>query len=176
MKYAINLYQASSEIPTFMTMAKRSETSLLSLIQRLQHALQEHPNQTLAEFWNTHSDIPPGQAQLLTPAFLQQQLYGQIARPWERLKRNKPKKSVLKKMMATDWADFEILNLHPSLSRKPMTLSFVLELLRNAISHDKVRWDKDLNATFSDWDSNKLRFSLPALIRFMEAFEAFRQS
>ncbi|MCR9098732.1 MAG: hypothetical protein NXI25_02200 [bacterium] len=155
---------------------KNASPSIFSLLTFFQKALQEHPDQTLAEFWSTHTDIPPGQAQLLTPAFLQQQLYGQIARPWERLKRNKPKKSVLKKMMAADWADFEILNLHPSLSRKPMTLSFVLELLRNAISHDKVRWDKDLNATFSDWDSNKLRFSLPELIRFMEAFEAFRKS
>ena len=155
---------------------KNDSPSIFSLLTFFQKALQESPNQTLAEFWGTHTDIPPSQAQLLTPAFLQQQLYGQIARPWERLKRNKPKKSVLKKMMATHWADFEILNLHPSLSRKPMTLSFVLEFLRNAISHDKVRWDNDLNATFSDWDSNKLRFSLPELIRFMEAFEAFRES
>lgn len=156
-------------------MPKKNDSSLLFLLQQLQQALREQPEQSLNEFWGSISSKPPSQAQLLSPAFLQQQLYGQIARPWERLKRNKPKKSVLKKMMATDWADFEILNLHPSLSRKPMTLSFVLEFLRNAISHDKVRWDKDLNATFSDWDSNKLRFSLPELIRFMEAFEAFRE-
>ncbi|MEQ8703279.1 MAG: hypothetical protein RIC19_05140 [Phaeodactylibacter sp.] len=158
-------------------MAEKNATpSIFTLLSFFQKALHEQPGQTLEEFWGKHSNVPPQQAQLLTPAFLQQQLYGQIARPWERLKRNKTKKSVLKKIMATDWADFEILNLHPTLSRKPMTLSFVLEFLRNAISHDKVRWDKDLNATFADWDSNKLRFSLPELIRFMEAFEAFRQS
>lgn len=156
-------------------MTDHANISLLTLLQKLQGALQERPEQSLGQFWATLSDTPPSEAQLLTPALLQQQLYGQIARPWERLKRNKPKKSVLKKIMAADWANFEILNLHPHLSRKPMTLSFVLEFLRNAISHDKVRWDSHLNATFSDWDNNKLRFSLDQLIRFMEAFARFRK-
>lgn len=170
-------------MPTFVRgyehkffMAENTNIRFLPLLKALQSALHRAPEQSLTEFWKGVSAVPPNEARLLSPALLQQQLYGQIARPWERLKRNKPKKSVLKKMMATDWADFDILNLHPTLSRKPMTLSFVLEFLRNAISHDKVRWDKDLNATFSDWDNNKLRFSLPELIRFMEAFETFRQS
>lgn len=155
-------------------MAKRDPIPTLLLLQQLQQALREAPQQPLASFWARLSDTPPSEATILTPALLQQQLYGQIARPWERLKRNKQKKSVLKKRMATDWASFDILNLHPSLSRKPMTLSFVLEFLRNAISHDKVRWDEDRSATFSDWDNNKLRFSLPELLRFMEAFARFR--
>jgi len=157
-------------------MTEKADIKLLTLLQKLQNDLHEDPEMSLADFWKSLSATPPSEAQLLSPIFLQQQLYGQIARPWERLKRNKSKKSVLKKMMATGWADFEILNLHPTLSRKPMTLSFVLEFLRNAISHDKVRWDKDLNATFSDWNNNKLRFSLQELTRFMEAFENFRTS
>lgn len=154
----------------------KSPFSTFRLLLSLQKALQETPNQTLGDFWAAHFDIPLDKAKVLNKASLQQQLYGQIARPWERLKKNKPKKSVLKKIQATEWADFEILNLHPTLSRKPVTLSFILEFLRNAISHDKVRWDDQLNATFADWDNNKLRFSLQELTKFMEAFEQFRKS
>ncbi len=155
-------------------MAQRNTVPTLLLLQQLQQALREDPQQPIAAFWARLSDTPPAEATLLTPELLQQQLYGQIARPWERLKRNKRKKSVLKNKMATEWATFDILNLHPSLARKPMTLSFVLEFLRNAISHDKVRWEDTATATFSDWDNNKLRFSLPELLRFMEAFARFR--
>lgn len=148
---------------------------LLLLLQKLQDALREEPEQRLADFWSSLSEQPPFRAQLITPDLLQQQLYANIARPWERLKRNKQKKSVLKKMAATDWGSFQILNLQTEVLRKPLNPGFVLELLRNAISHDKVKWDHQLNATFSDWEHNRLRFSLPELIQFMEAFRAFRE-
>ena len=156
-------------------MPSRTPPDALSLLLQLQRALREKPGLTLSEWWGSLSSTPAAEAELLTPSLLQQHLYSQIARPWERLKRDKPKKAVLKKIPATDWAAFEIVNLHPHLSRKPMTLSFVLELLRNAISHDKVRWDKELNATFSDWDNNKLRFSMEEIQRFIAAFRAFRK-
>lgn len=156
-------------------MSSQTPPDAFSLLLQLQRALREQPGQALSEWWESYSGTPAAQAELLTPNLLQQHLYAQIARPWERLKRDKPKKSALKKIPATQWATFEIVNLHPHLSRKPMTLSFVLELLRNAISHDKVRWDKELNATFSDWDSNKLRFSMEEIQRFIAAFQAFRK-
>lgn len=145
------------------------------ILQALQRALHEDPEQSLAAFWAGLSEEPPEQAQLLSADLLRQQLYAGLARPWERLKRNKQKKSVLKKRLATEWSTFEILNLQPALARKPVTLSFVLEFLRNAISHDKLRLDGELNATFSDWEQNRLRFTLSELQQFMNAFREFRE-
>ncbi len=145
------------------------------ILQALQRALHERPEQSLANFWASLSDEPPEQAQLLSAELLRQQLYSGLVRPWERLKRDKQKKSVLKKRLATEWSTFEILNLQPALARKPVTLSFVLEFLRNAVSHDKLRLDGELNATFSDWEQNRLRFTLPELQQFITAFRQFRE-
>ena len=146
------------------------------LLQQLQQALREQPDQRLSEFWASVSDTPPEQAVLVSDDILRQELYSQIARPWERLKRQKRKKSVLGKRLATDWCAFEVLNLQPALMRKPLTIGFLLEFLRNAISHDKLRIDAERGVTFSDWEHNRLRFSIAELQRLMDAFRAFRSA
>jgi hypothetical protein len=150
--------------------------STLYLLQRLQQALREQPEQSLADFWSTLSELPPSQAVLVGDEVLRQELYGRIARPWERLKRQKQKKSVLGKLPATDWCVFEVLNLQPQLMRKPLTVGFLLEFLRNAISHDKVKIETDTQVVFSDWEHNRIRFSLQELLRLMEALAAFRNA
>ena len=146
------------------------------LLQQLQRALREQPDQRLSDFWSSLSDTPPERAVLLSDDVLRQELYSQLARPWERLKRQKRKKSVLGKRLATDWCAFEVLNLQPGLMRKPLTIGFLLEFLRNAISHDKLRIDAEQGVTFSDWEHNRLRFSLAELQRLMDAFRAFRSA
>lgn len=149
--------------------------STLSILQRLQRALRESPEQSLADFWSTVSEQPPSQAVLVGDEVLRQELYSRIARPWERLKRQKQKKSVLGKLPATEWCSFELLNLQPQLMRKPLTVGFLLEFLRNAISHDKVKIGADTRVVFTDWEHNRIRFSLNELLRLMEALAAFRK-
>lgn len=144
------------------------------LLQQLQQALREQPDQRLSEFWASVSNTPPEQAVLVSDDILRQELYSQIARPWERLKRQKKKKSELGKRLATEWCQFELLNLQPALMRKPLTIGFLLEFLRNAISHDKLRIDAEQGVTFSDWEHNRLRFRFAELQRLMDAFRAFR--
>lgn len=144
------------------------------ILQQLERALREQPDQRLSDFWATVSDTPPESAALVSDDLLRQELYSQLARPWERLKRQKRKKAVLGKRLATEWCTFEVLNLETALMRKPLTIGFLLEFLRNAISHDKLRIDAEQRVTFSDWEHNRLRFSFSGLQRLMEAFQAFR--
>jgi len=144
------------------------------LLQQLQQALRERPDQRLSDFWATVSETPPEQAVLVSDDILRQELYSQIARPWEQLKRQKKKKSILGKRPATDWCHYELLNLQPNLMRKPLTIGFLLEFLRNAISHDKLRIDSKQGVTFSDWEHNRLRFSFAQLQQLIDAFREFR--
>jgi hypothetical protein len=144
------------------------------ILQALQQALRERPQQPLEEFWANLSEQPPQEAELVSEDLIRQWLYIEIVQPWERLKRRKQQKAKLRKKPATDWAAFEVLNLAPHLMQQPLGIGFVLEMMRNAISHDKLRFDRREAVVFSDWDNNRLRFSLDALESFVEAFRQFR--
>jgi len=144
------------------------------MLQALQQALRERPQQSLEDFWASLSDQPPQEAALISEDLIRQWLYIEIVQPWERLKRNKQQKAKLRKQPATHWATFEVRNLAPHLMQKPLGTGFVLEMMRNAISHDKLQFDRREAVVFSDWDNNRLRFSLNALEDFVEAFRRFR--
>ncbi len=147
----------------------------LRFLQALEKALKLQPATSLGEFWADFANKEGlGQDEsLFTPGFLLMQLYGQLVFSWERLKRDVKKKARLKKVDAQEWGNFSILNMDPAYARKPLTLDVVLETLRNAVSHARVKLDEEGNITFSVRGGTKLQFDRQGLQKFLESFGEF---
>ena len=143
----------------------------IQILNKLDEQLQENPERDLEKFWQAQ-----GQASLMNAGTLLISLYGLVVFPWERLRKQFRKSPTLKKTRLDDWCRYRIFNLAPAMQRKPLPLYFVLELMRNAISHADVKIDEALRITFRERKGTVIAFEYKELKKFLEHLVVFYHS
>ncbi len=110
---------------------------------------------------------------LINTGVLLMHLYGLIVLPWELLKHQIRKDSKLKKSTLDEWCTFRLVEIAPTMQRKKLRLYFVLEMMRNALSHATISVDQDLSITFIDRRGTKIKFTLEELKEFLHRLGDF---
>ena len=137
-------------------------------LNKIDEGLHKNPEISLENFLQSiFEDSNNFNNSVVNPGVLLITLYGLIVFPWERLRKIIRKDQNLRKTNLDDWCNFKIFNLAPAMQRKPLPLYFVLELMRNAISHANVKIEDNLRITFRERRGTTIAFEHNELKDFL---------
>ncbi len=139
------------------------DINLLFLIE-LDNALQSESDISIQSFFDSFRKKHP-HFEIFNPRFISMLLFAQIVMPWESLKHRLPKKIMLSDLDFEQWGYFKVLNHNPKHSIHKLDLRFFIRKLRNSISHNNFRINKDKSVTFRDKDNTKIKYEWEELIR-----------